>query len=100
MRRRTLPLLVLTLLQLLHSLCIPPGDGKGGAEEEVQKERPPPGDAPSKKNGPCPSLAGAAGAGQKLARAQVLCTELYFLLLQIPDDKYLLSKRQNLEQQY
>ena len=46
---------------------IPPGDGKGGAEGEVQREHPQPGDALSKKNGPHPPpplLAGAAGAGQ------------------------------------
>ena len=52
------------------------------------------GHAPPKKNGPHslppPPPPGAAGAGQKLAKAQVLCIELYFLLLQIPDDKYLL----------
>ena len=62
------------------------------------------GDAPPKRNGPRPPPPppppGAAGAGQKLAKAQVLCTELYNLLPQIPDDKYLLSKRDYLKQQY
>ena len=87
MRRRTLPLLVLPLLLLLQSLPILPGR----CRRRGAKGTSPTGDAPFKKNGPRPPPpSGAAGVGQKLAKAQVLCTELYFLLLQIPDDKYLL----------